>query len=49
MGPRGLMSFQNAAVAVLKANADTVKQIISAYNENSLEELTEGCHEAHHE
>ena len=49
MGPRGLMSFQNAGVAVLKANADTIKQIISAYNENSLKELTEGCHEAHHE
>jgi predicted Fe-Mo cluster-binding NifX family protein len=43
------MSFQNAGVAVLKANADTIKQIISAYNENSLKELTEGCHEAHHE
>jgi predicted Fe-Mo cluster-binding NifX family protein len=48
MGPRGLTGFQEAGVAVLKANADTVKDVIAAYNDNKLQELTEGCHHAHH-
>ena len=48
MGPRGLTSFQSIGVAVLKANADSVKEVIAAYNDDRLEELTEGCHEAHH-
>jgi len=48
MGPRGLTGFQEAGVAVLKANADTVKDVIAAYNNDKLEELTEGCHHAHH-
>ena len=30
MGPRGLMSFQNAGVAVLKANAHTVGEVVEA-------------------
>jgi predicted Fe-Mo cluster-binding NifX family protein len=48
MGPRGIMSFQNAGVAVFKANADNLEEIITAYKENSLDGLAEGCHEAHH-
>jgi predicted Fe-Mo cluster-binding NifX family protein len=48
MGPRGLIGFQESGVAVLKANADTVKDVIASYNEDKLQELTEGCHEAHH-
>jgi len=48
MGPRGLIGFQNARIAVLKANGNTVKEVISAYKEDVLEELTEGCHEARH-
>ncbi len=48
MGPRGLCGFQDAGIAVLKANADIVKDIVDAYKENRLEELTEGCHHAHH-
>jgi predicted Fe-Mo cluster-binding NifX family protein len=48
MGPRGLTGFQQAGVAVLKANADTVKDVIAAYNDDELQELTEGCHHAHH-
>jgi predicted Fe-Mo cluster-binding NifX family protein len=43
MGPRALSIFQEAGVAVLKANADTVKDVIEAYRQNRLEELTEGC------
>jgi predicted Fe-Mo cluster-binding NifX family protein len=48
MGPRGLISFQNAGVAVLRANANTVSEVINAYKENKLQELTEGCEHAHH-
>ena len=48
MGPRGLSTFQNAGVAVLSANADTVREVIAAYKDDKLQELTEGCHHAHH-
>jgi predicted Fe-Mo cluster-binding NifX family protein len=48
MGPRGLSGFQNAGVAVLMANANTVKEVIAAYKDDTLRELTEGCHQAHH-
>ena len=48
MGPRGLIGFQNAGVAVLRAAADTVKEVIVAYKDDKLQELTEGCHHAHH-
>jgi predicted Fe-Mo cluster-binding NifX family protein len=49
VGPRALAIFQNARVPVLRANANTVKDIIAAYNNDALEELTEGCHHAHHQ
>jgi predicted Fe-Mo cluster-binding NifX family protein len=48
MGPRGLNTFQDAGVAVLKANASTVSEVISAYKNDALPELTEGCEHAHH-
>jgi predicted Fe-Mo cluster-binding NifX family protein len=48
MGPRGLNSFQGAGVAVLRANADTVGEVVNAYKEHKLQELTEGCEHAHH-
>lgn len=48
MGPTGLTGFQSAGVAVLKASANTVREVIAAYKENELQELTEGCHQAHH-
>ena len=48
MGPRGLTGFQNAGAAVLKANADSVKEAVAAHKDDRLEELTEGCHEWHH-
>jgi len=48
MGPRGLTTFQEAGVAVLRANANTVKEVVAAYNEDRLQELTEGCQHAHH-
>jgi predicted Fe-Mo cluster-binding NifX family protein len=48
MGPRGLTSFQSAGIAVLKANANKVGEVIAAYKAGKLEELTEGCEHAHH-
>ena len=48
MGPRGLSIYQSVRVAVLRANVNTARQLITAYNNNELEELTEGCHEARH-
>ncbi len=48
MGPRGLSIYQSERVPVLRANANTVKDVLEAYNRGELEELTEGCHEARH-
>jgi len=48
MGPRGLNTFQSAGVVVLKANANAVSEVVKAYREDKLEELTEGCEHAHH-
>jgi predicted Fe-Mo cluster-binding NifX family protein len=48
MGPRGLSTFQSAGVAVLKADANTVREVIAAHKADRLQELTEGCHQAHH-
>jgi predicted Fe-Mo cluster-binding NifX family protein len=48
MGRRGIISFQTAGVAVLRANAHMVREVIAAYKENKLQELTEGCHDARH-
>jgi predicted Fe-Mo cluster-binding NifX family protein len=48
MGRRGIGSFQSVGIAVLRANANTVNEVITAYKENKLQELTEGCHDARH-
>lgn len=48
MGPRGIMSFQTQNIAVLRASSRLVQDIILAYNRNELQELTEGCSDAHH-
>ena len=48
MGPRGIMSFQSQNIAVLRARGNLVQEIIEAFNRNDLEELTEGCADAHH-
>lgn len=48
MGPRGLNTFKSEGVTVLKANADTVGEVITAYKKGELEELAEGCPHAHH-
>jgi predicted Fe-Mo cluster-binding NifX family protein len=49
MGPRGLSAFQDAGVAVLRADVSTVTGVVAAYKEDKLQELTEGCHHAHHQ
>ena len=36
MGPRGIMSFQSQNIAVLRANSESVQEIIQAYNRNEL-------------
>jgi len=48
MGPRALGIFQDARVAVLRATANTVREVIAAYNKGMLVELTEGCLQARH-
>ncbi len=48
MGPRGLSTFQNAGISVLRANADTVKEVVVAYKDSKLQVLTDGCADAHH-
>ncbi len=50
MGPRGLTNLQEAGIEVLKANADTVKDVMDSYRNGKLQKLSEGCHQAlHHE
>ncbi len=48
MGPRGIASFQSLNIAVLRANSRSIQEIVQAYQKNELEELTEGCADAHH-
>ena len=48
MGPRGITSFQSQNIAVLRATSRSIPDIVQAYYRNELEELTEGCADAHH-
>ena len=48
MGPRGIIGFQSKNIAVLRANSKSVQELIQAFNHNALDELTEGCADAHH-
>lgn len=48
MGPRGIMNFNNAGVKVLRANAQVVNKLVESYTAGQLEDLTEGCSDAHH-
>ena len=49
MGPRGIASFQSQNIAVLQAHSRIVEELVQAYSRNELQELTEGCAEAHHQ
>ena len=48
MGPRGISGFKEGGTKVLKATGETVNDVVSAFKNDELEELTEGCHHAHH-
>ena len=48
LGPKALRVFQNAGIAVLRTEANTVREVVRAYNNDELQELTQGCHQAHH-
>lgn len=48
MGPSGIRSFQETGTQVLKATGETVKDVIAAFKNGELKELTESCHHAHH-
>ncbi len=48
MGPRGIRSFESQNVAVLRANSHSVDDVVASYVKRELEELTEGCADAHH-
>jgi len=48
MGPRGITSFQSRNIAVLRANTRSINDLVQAYYQNELDELTEGCVDAHH-
>jgi len=50
LGPKALRVFQNAGVAVLRSEVNTtVREVVRAYNNNELQELTHGCHQAHYQ
>ena len=49
LGSKALRVFQNVGVAVLRTEANTVREVVRAYNNNELQELTHGCHQAHHQ
>jgi predicted Fe-Mo cluster-binding NifX family protein len=49
LGSKALRMFQDAGVAVLRTEANTVREVVNAYNNDELQELTEGCHHAHHQ
>ena len=48
MGPRGIRQFQDSNIAVLRANSNSTTLLLDAYSSGLLEELTEGCSDAHH-
>lgn len=49
LGSKALRMFQDVGVAVLRTEANTVREVVSAYNNDELQELTHGCHQAHHQ
>ena len=48
MGPGALSRFQEAGVPVYRAQSDIVKEVVDAYVQGKLEELTEGCGKSRH-
>ncbi len=48
MGPRALRRFQAEGVAVMRATSEYLGEVLAAFRNNQLMELTEGCREARH-
>jgi predicted Fe-Mo cluster-binding NifX family protein len=48
MGPRALRRFQAEGVAVMQATSHHLGEVLVAFKNNRLMELTEGCREARH-
>ncbi len=48
MGPRALRRFQAEGVAVMQATSQNLGEVLRAYQNDQLMELTEGCREARH-
>ncbi|MDO8124994.1 MAG: NifB/NifX family molybdenum-iron cluster-binding protein [Candidatus Hermodarchaeota archaeon] len=48
MGPRAMRRFQAVGVAVMQATSETLGEVLSAFAQNELNELTEGCRDARH-
>lgn len=49
MGPKGINAFKSQGVDVLKATGTTVQEVVEAYIQGKLEDLVEGCADAHHQ
>jgi predicted Fe-Mo cluster-binding NifX family protein len=48
MGQGGLQSFKSAGTRVLKAEGNTVREVVANFKKGILKELTGGCEHAHH-
>ncbi len=48
LGSKALRMFQDAGVAVLRTEVNTVREVVNAYNNDELQELTQGCHHEQH-
>jgi predicted Fe-Mo cluster-binding NifX family protein len=48
MGPRALRRFQAEGVAVMQATSENLGEVLRAYKNDQLMELTEGCRDARH-
>ncbi|MHA2405378.1 MAG: NifB/NifX family molybdenum-iron cluster-binding protein [Candidatus Hermodarchaeia archaeon] len=46
MGPRAMRRFQDAGVAVMQAQSEILGDVLNAFVQNELTELTEGCRDA---
>jgi predicted Fe-Mo cluster-binding NifX family protein len=49
MGTRGITAFKSSGIEVLKTNANTVKEVIDAYKQGKLKEISEACLDARHD
>jgi predicted Fe-Mo cluster-binding NifX family protein len=48
MGPRALRRFQAEGIAVMQANSGILGEVLQAFTQNKLAELTKGCRDARH-